>query len=384
MNISEILYDDKFQGTRILYRKNYPSIQPGIENSHRQVIWFPPRSELSEFRDGLAIVEEHIQRDGYYESRSGVIDLYGNWTIEQKYHQISYCGLNRFYATTNNQYESYLLDAHGNRIRRFDEEFINGTYNDGFLLICRVAPDLTSAHYSYINMDGVEVIPGFTEVGLDLDFENNIYCNGLVRFNNLGKWGYLNRINHTVILCIYDYGSRFNDNLAAVKLKGKYGFIDKSGRIQIQYMYDEAYPFYDGLARVKRNKKWGLIDRAGNIIVSFEYDEMNQFYNDIGCVKKNMKWGMVNIAGKIILPFEYDELGNSKFYNDQMIFKNNGKLGIVDRDLVVRIQPQYDVLRFIHQSLFYYEVNNICGIRDSNGNTIISEEIWGTEKFALG
>lgn len=350
MEDSPILYSDPMEGARILYSKNGPSIQPGIENSNGRVKWFFPRGEIWRFKEGMAVVDEYIDMDGWFLTQSGVIDLSGNWLVGKKYNLIDNCGEGRFFASMEDEGDTYLLDALGNVIKQYNELTYIDEFSEGLAMMWRGASDLSPAQFAYINREGDEIIPSFSQIGIALELGKDGCSEGLIRFFREGKWGYIDKANQIVIPFIYEDGTRFGNNLAGVKLKDKFGFIDRNNNVRIPFVYEDVLPFSDGIARVKKNNKWGFIDTVGNTVV----------------------------------PFEFDDFGWISFCDNEIVFTKNGKYGVIDRNLVVRIPPLYESLYLIHKGLYHFRNGPICGVRDRTGNEITSEEIWGSEKYPIG
>lgn len=88
----------------------------------------------------------------------------------------------------------------------------------------------------------------------------------LYRFEQEGKYGYLDQTCKTVINPQFDAAGSFSEGLADVKISGKWGYIDKTGKYVINPQFDDAWPFSEGLTKVKSGKKWILIDKTGRDI----------------------------------------------------------------------------------------------------------------------
>ena len=94
------------------------------------------------------------------------------------------------------------------------------------------------------------------------------FCDGLARFEQNGKSGYLNQKGEVAILPTYEFALFFGEGYACVgqKVNGKtkYGCINTDGVLVIPYIYDKTFFFDNGIATVVKDGKVGLIDAYGN------------------------------------------------------------------------------------------------------------------------
>jgi hypothetical protein len=92
----------------------------------------------------------------------------------------------------------------------------------------------------------------------------------ILAFNNINKWGFLDKKGEIKINLVYDQAQEFNDGLAAIKTNGKWGFIDSLGNLKINCLFDEVYSFSEGFAMVNLNGKWIFIDINGKTVISID------------------------------------------------------------------------------------------------------------------
>ncbi len=125
----------------------------------------------------------------------------------------------------------------------------------------------------------------------DVDFYNN-FSEGLAKVSKLFKdtpdlYGFINKKGEMAIPFknyerIYD----FHNGLARFQQDGKWGFIDKNGNYAIPNIYSEAKDFSEGLAFVKKNDLWGAIDNTGKVVIPFQYENIlgGSFHNGLAMV----------------------------------------------------------------------------------------------------
>ena len=120
------------------------------------------------------------------------------------------------------------------------------------------------------------------------------FSEGLIAFQDIYKYGYMNKEGKVVIQPKYDKVTDFSEGLAAVRLgenriEGRWGFIDKQGNVIIDFKFFDVKPFKNGLAWVyeadesgysykwTKKENWGYIDKTGKYVwkPGQENNEMN-------------------------------------------------------------------------------------------------------------
>ena len=90
------------------------------------------------------------------------------------------------------------------------------------------------------------------------------YHQGIARYEESGKTGYVKQNGVRLTPARYDKGEDFEHGAAIVHLNDKRGYIDLSGQEILSPRYDVAWNFNaQGLARVKQGGRTFLIDKAG-------------------------------------------------------------------------------------------------------------------------
>ena len=111
---------------------------------------------------------------------------------------------------------------------------------------------------------GDEVIPVKYLDALD-------FSEGLASVENANnKYGYINHRDSLVIPFNYDWGDRFTDSLAKIKINGKFGLIDLKGNIICPPNYDNMGDFSQGLVMLVQGITVGYCDHKGNVLVPLE------------------------------------------------------------------------------------------------------------------
>jgi hypothetical protein len=130
--------------------------------------------------------------------------------------------------------------------------------------------------WRYIDRNGriLNILPFIYDNGPDY------FQEGLARFREDGKVGFLNEQGKVIIQAQFDFAIPFSEGYAAfcsgcqkrevdehsLFKGGKWGFINHHGKVVISANFDEAMPYKDGRAKVKLDGKWIVIDKKGKII----------------------------------------------------------------------------------------------------------------------
>ncbi len=90
------------------------------------------------------------------------------------------------------------------------------------------------------------------------------------------------------------------DGLIAFENNGKWGFVNTSGEIVIEPKFDKAKSFSNGLAAVCTNDKWGFIDDSGSIVIDCQFFDADYFNSKMNCLVKTTTgdWQMIALRVK--------------------------------------------------------------------------------------
>lgn len=118
----------------------------------------------------------------------------------------------------------------------------------------------------------------------ELDFSGGLAAIHAERFG----WLFVKRDGSTVPTVTFDNGPDvFSEGLARYLDRGKMGFIDRSGKVMIKAQYGFASPFQSGHSAVCndpvvrmtgehqliRSGHWGCIDRSGRLVLPMKFSD---------------------------------------------------------------------------------------------------------------
>lgn len=311
----------------------------------------------------------------------GVIDQWGNWTIEPFKYKGANLHLQRIhddlyiFNTEAHHYEPArygLVDSEGKEIyvthaRLRDNGHTVWEINDQgkYGLISydgkRILPtkyDTISAlqegvvytfekdgHYGIMNRDG-EIL-----VDLDNNFQKlypmSEYFLG-VRMQD--KYGFVDTLGRLRIANRYDSVTHFESNMAAIKLLGRWGYINRSETLVVQPHFEKAYPFIEGLAIVKKDGKYGLVNKKGDVVVSTEYSKIYPAEHNRFVVEKvepdeeATQVGLVSETGRQLIYPKYDSLND--LGNGYVIISRDGDYGLLTTRGMSTIPLKYDMIKY--------------------------------------
>jgi uncharacterized protein (TIGR02145 family) len=283
---------------------------------------------------------------------------------------------------------------------------IAAIYDDALSFSDGLAAVKSEGKWGYINEAGDQIIPPrYSEAGS--------FSGGRAMVCQNGKWGFIDSKGKEVIPPVrYDIVGDFSEELAMACLDNKFGFIDKNGKVKVGFSYDYVWKFMQGIAKVLQNHRFGYINKKGEEIIPVKYDFVGDFYNDLALAEQDMHWALINRKGEVAATLDYDYVwevnqegyykvlkdekygfidysGKEKilmkyqviddYYKDLAIVKNDGKLGMINRDGREVIRAEFDELWHSDDNLGTFKKGQQGGYVDFIENKVITESFPGNE-----
>lgn len=125
------------------------------------------------------------------------------------------------------------------------------------------------------------------------------------------RWGYIDKTGRLIVEPKFDWGWKFSEGLAKVRVGsglGKEGYIDRTGRVIIEPQFSNGGDFSEGLASVEVSdvpKRFRYIDRTGKIVSKQDVFAALPFQDGLAVVIKynfftGEKWCYINTSWKVI------------------------------------------------------------------------------------
>lgn len=292
----------------------------------------------------------------------GLLLLLVTWLI------VSLCNRNQIADITIDKVSRELSEATKNYDTLYD-------FHEGLAKVCK------NNKYGFIDKLGHEIIPCIYDEAEDFDFGVSIVTKG-------EKTGAINKYGKMVIPCKYDNINSFGkDSLAVAYLNEKSGFIDLKGNIVIPFNYEYCDKFSEGLAEVRQDGLYGFINKKGELIIPCQYKGLyyGHGFSD-GLVGVSVegehygiaddRWGYIDKAGKIIIPFQ-SGLTGAPFSSGLSVRYRGGITTLYDNNgLPVMHETPFE-MAFINKkgelASNYFEVRNIQEFR--NGYSVITDKM---------
>ncbi|MGV8145588.1 MAG: WG repeat-containing protein [Alkaliphilus sp.] len=194
------------------------------------------------------------------------------------------------------------------------------------------------------------------------------------RFFDGEKWGFIDSLGQKAIPAIYDKANNFINGHAFVKNEEFSGLINIEGEIILQLDAYDFLGFYNGRGFIYKNDKWGMIDRNGEIVVDPKFDLITPFSDGIAAVAiMGEGAGYIDMNGQPLTGLEFQI--TLPFKAEHGIVLVNEKYGLVNIEDDIVVEPIYDRLNLVKESLFQVTKAGKIGVIDIKKNKMIIEVI---------
>ena len=238
--------------------------------------------------------------------------------------------------------------------------------------------------YGMLSVTGEVVIePKYEHIDLFSD-------EGLARFCDHGRWGFVNTDGEKVIPAQYENANNFSEGLAAVKVDGVWGFIDTSGEMVIEPQFEGVQSgFLYGRCVFQSGMLQGLLDKTGNVIVEAQYEEIILSCEDYFITSENNDtFGVIDRDGQVVLdqqnrPVDYvhengyiffpiERSRHESIYVETATNPNGEKEYAIDYETVI-ICRNYDGSAYLEAK---ENTDNLWGIYNLNTGRFVTERFY--------
>jgi hypothetical protein len=203
-----------------------------------------------------------------------------------------------------------------------------------------------------------------------------------------GKWAIINRKGSPVCDFKYDFIAPINDDLAWFNLGGN---CERTVTLDT-HDYGQSNHYTSNICE---GGKWGVISVSGQIICPAQFDSLDagedaDFKRAYFFAKKRDKWLMVNQKGVPAIEKEFDE--KPEFDGTFIYFAENGKVGVMNTEGKVLVQPRFDALTScgskqetgLSVDVFKFRANGGYGFVTSKDSVLFPERFEDVESFRGG
>lgn len=274
------------------------------------------------------------------ESKWGVLDTEGKWSIKPKYNFIQSIAHGTFIADKKglwgvlNTKGDIVVDFIYNEIRNFYDDSTNYWADIPYYKVKK------GAKWGVINDKGQEVIPIEYDDIKHFEQKKKLYFKSVID-NKEVLFGLVNEKGQLVLQPKYPFIGSFNDDCARIKInRRKWLFINKNMNIFPERPFLDVKDFKEGLAAVRSGKGWGFIDANGDMQIPCSYIDVGSFNEGMakakiyypkkffGLIKSKRVYGIIDKQGKLV----YNT--NSSYCSDvnkgQIVSKKGKKYIVTD------------------------------------------------------
>ena len=211
--------------------------------------------------------------------------------------------------------------------------------------------------------------PFFNDLNNDIILFDELYF----PFSKNNLFGFMDSKGKTIIDPIYDEVSLFQDGVAIVTKNGKMGFINKRNEVVLNFICDDISGFYGDLAIASIGDSFGLINFNGIKISPFIYSDIISLNNFFFAAKDEVAYSIYNNIWVLQSSEKYDEI--KPLVNGNYLIVNKDMVGLLDENFTIRLNPIYEDLALVFDSVYSYQINGKKGLISINGK-IITEAIY--------
>ena len=386
----ELEYEMKLANT-LLYPIRYEKLW-GFIDEKGNVIIAPKFEDAEEYSEGLAVVKikgkygytdktgkliissDYDEAFPFHEGHAivelkdklGMINRNGEFIIPPRYEDLGRLEGGFTYFLLDSLYGYF--DSKG--IERIKPKYTDANNFEGGRAIISI-----NGYYGLIDAFGTTYIPMMYE---ELrNFNQNIYA----AVSN-DYWGLISTNGDTLLPFEYDYIGKIFNNRAIVEKDYTFNYIDKNGKlllttwIPVFAEFKQIAAFKKPYAKIKLDGKYNLIDTSGNKMLAISRENIGE-YSHLIAVQKAGKWGYCNTAG--VLQIQYNYSSALSFNGDYAIVGVDPFFGVLNKTGAYAVQPFYEELTFINDSLLLAKSMGNFGIITTKGDTLLKFEYISIE-----
>ena len=360
----------------------------GFMDKYGEIKISPQYTIVESFSEGLALVG--------LGDKFGFINKMGDVVVPFEFDE-AYSFKNGIAVVSKNEYFGVV-----NRINKvvapFKYDFIEPFHDaialaaseSGYGFVSSTGQELTSFDFSYATdfSNGYALVSkGNRMAVLDTSFRVVVPFNysklfmpkdSIIIAKGDSLYGLINLNGDTILDFKYDRIDDFTEGLALIQKSDKYGYVNDDGEISIPIIYSYSFPasiwgqFNKGYAKFQRNGKFGVLSITGEEVSPSIFENIKDYnLSELFPVKKKDKWGFAN--DELQLKIKYIYTMAESFYLGSAIVKNDTAFGLIDESAKWLIQPQYQSIKRMSDSIFLVQQGKL-GVLNARGGIILSLE----------
>lgn len=301
----------------------------------------------------------------FKDNKWGVIDSSGNTIIDPAYEEmitipnskkdVFLCIYDANYET--GEYKTKVLNSKNKEIfTQYEQieaisnkdESNNIWYEENILKVKK------DGKYGAINLEGKELTQFQYDEIIAIDG-----VKGILKVTKDGKKGIIDSEGKEILPVqsaeITNLGKDSQEGFIVKTEEGKQGIVNYSNEVVLEAKYEEIEKVYGNeMYVVKQDGKQVLVKKDGTEVLKTGFDEIKEILKnaDNGIIyKKNGKYGVMKTTGEVVIAPDYEELKEAK--TGLFIIKQSGKYGIIDLQKVVKVEPTYKAMSYDEKADLY-------------------------------
>ena len=235
-----------------------------------------------------------------------------------------------------------------------------------------------------INEKNEEIFVGYDKIEAvdNYDSKQNVwYENNVLRVNKNGKYGIINYEGQEILPCEYEEITALKGVKSnfIVKKDGNVGLVNEVGQTIVRTEYKNVLALKDEYKSeyiiINAENKYGLISTSGAVLIEAIYDEVKYIGSShLYAVKEVDTWKLFDTEeNKIVIDGGYKDIVEAKSENI-IVIDEDGKYGALNKDYTVKIEPQYEDLKYAFSIYYIAKKDGKYGIINSENETVIEFE----------
>ena len=235
-----------------------------------------------------------------------------------------------------------------------------------------------------INEKNEEIFVGYDKIEAfdNYDSKQNVwYENNVLRVSKNGKYGIINYEGQEILPCEYEEITALKGVKSnfIVKKDGNVGLVNEVGQTIVRTEYNNVIALKDEYKSeyiiINAENKYGLISTSGTVLIEAKYDEVKYIGSShLFAVKEADTWKLFDTEqNKIVIDGEYKDIVEAKSENI-IVVDEDGKYGALNKDNTVKIEPQYEDLKYAFSIYYIAKKDEKYGIINSENQAVIEFE----------
>jgi hypothetical protein len=126
--------------------------------------------------------------------------------------------------------------------------------------------------------------------------------------------------------------------------------------------------FSNNIAAARRDRGWMFINKANRILRYIRFENVQFLGGHVWVAEQNGLFGTIDQFCNVRAPLQYQSIRSSGgLVQDQLIFRRNGKEGVMTLSHEILIDAYFDYIWSQHSGLYHFRNDNLEGVMNLRG-----------------